>query len=63
MNAAVIRSRERWALQHQFCADEPRISSIDQARYVLAVHAGHGPTCMQTLAAGAYITGLDEELA
>lgn len=39
-----------WNERHRFCADTPPpITGLDEARYVLSVHAGHG--CNQYFAA------------
>ena len=48
MNPKVI---DRWRCIHRFCNDETPFASLDEARYVLAQHAGHGPTCLQFLGA------------
>jgi hypothetical protein len=43
---------DRWRSIHQNCADTPGpITSLEQARYVLTLHAGHGGGCRQYLAA------------
>jgi hypothetical protein len=49
---AIIADVDRWQLIHRYCADEPGpITSLDEARYVLSQHAGHGADCLQYLAA------------
>jgi hypothetical protein len=57
VNPGLAFSRERWRVQHLHCLDESAPSSLDEARYVLASHSGHGPTCLQYLAADAYSHG------
>jgi hypothetical protein len=49
MRAADI---DRWRNMHRFCNDEPgEIVGLDEARFVLNEHGGHGPTCRQFLCA------------
>ncbi|MFG1794104.1 hypothetical protein [Nocardia sp. NPDC049149] len=59
MNATVFK-RERWRVQHLHCRDESAPGSLDEAHYVLSTHAGHGPACLQYLAAAAYASEGDE---
>jgi hypothetical protein len=40
-----------WRDRHRYCADTPSLDSLDEARYILGEHAGHGPGCSQFLAA------------
>ncbi|QIS21101.1 hypothetical protein [Nocardia terpenica] len=49
MNTATV---DLWRLRHQFCEDEPPpITDLNEARFVLGEHAGHGPDCLQYFAA------------
>lgn len=52
--AALAQSRELWRAKHMFCTDETPPGSITEARYVIDVHAAHGPNCLQYWAAIAY---------
>lgn len=45
-----------WQSRHSDCSTDTAPTSHASARYVLTSHAGHGPTCLQTLAAGAYLS-------
>ncbi|UGT69871.1 hypothetical protein LTT66_06750 [Nocardia gipuzkoensis] len=55
---------EQWRYFHRNCFVEGAFRSLDQARFVLNTHSGHGPSCLQYLAASAYSSGLaDEALA
>lgn len=43
---------QRWDAIHRFCTDDPgMIGSLEEARRVLTIHAGHGTGCLQYLAA------------
>lgn len=44
---------DRWLAQSQDCAADPGELPLEQAHYVLGLHAGHGPTCRQYFAASA----------
>jgi hypothetical protein len=45
-------ARELWTGRHRFCNDDPGpIATLDEARFVLTSHAGHGPDCLQYHAA------------
>jgi hypothetical protein len=46
-----------WRIQHRDCTADVPPTSLEQARFVLGDHAGHGPRCLQCLAAAAYIFG------
>ncbi|ATL70343.1 hypothetical protein IU500_08740 [Nocardia terpenica] len=46
--------RDRWLIDSRDCSHEPSDLDYDRARFILAVHAGHGPACRQYLAAAAY---------
>jgi hypothetical protein len=43
--------KDIWNLRHQYCEDEVPIDDLDEARFVLTVHAGHGSHCRQYLTA------------
>lgn len=52
MSPSTAHQREQWDIIHRFCDDCPTpIASLEEARRVLTVHAGHGPGCQQYLAA------------
>lgn len=57
MNVGVAFARELWRVKHLHCRDESAPSSIAEARYILSTHSGHGPACLQYLAADAYSHG------
>ncbi|AHH20746.1 hypothetical protein NONO_c59700 [Nocardia nova SH22a] len=40
-----------WRERHRFCGDTPSDMSLDEARFILNEHSGHGPACSQFLAA------------
>jgi hypothetical protein len=43
---------DRWRNIHQPCTDDPGpINDLDEARFVLGEHAGHGGRCLQYLGA------------
>jgi hypothetical protein len=47
-----IKIRDLWRQRHRFCADSPEeIVDLDEARFVLGDHAGHGGSCLQFQAA------------
>ncbi|MCM6775843.1 hypothetical protein NDR87_17625 [Nocardia sp. CDC159] len=46
-------ARDPWLAGSRDCAHEPADLSYDHARFILAVHAGHGGGCRQYLAAAA----------
>lgn len=49
---ATIAQAQIWDNLHRFCTDDPgEIKSLDEARYILTRHSGHGPECLQYLAA------------
>ncbi|MGO4615325.1 hypothetical protein AB4305_12725 [Nocardia sp. 2YAB30] len=52
-----LADAEQWRHFHRSCYAETPIRSLDQARFVTNVHAGHGHTCLQYFAATAYIMG------
>ncbi|RDI68573.1 hypothetical protein [Nocardia pseudobrasiliensis] len=54
MDAPPPDVRDLWLAGSRNCASEPSDLSFDRARFILAVHAGHGGGCRQYLAAAAY---------
>jgi hypothetical protein len=52
-----LADAEQWRHTHRRCADEGPYRSLEQARFVAAIHSGHGGTCHQYLAAHAYSLG------
>ncbi|MBH0780943.1 hypothetical protein [Nocardia bovistercoris] len=46
--------RELWLVQSRDCAQEPLALDDEHARFLRAVHAGHGAHCRQYLAAVAH---------
>lgn len=46
--------RELWLVQSRDCAQEPLGLDYDRARFIRAVHGGHGASCRQYLAASAF---------
>jgi hypothetical protein len=46
--------RELLLIQSRDCSQEPLGLTYDRARFLCAVHAGHGASCRQYLAASAF---------
>ncbi|MBF6327299.1 hypothetical protein [Nocardia transvalensis] len=46
--------RDLWLMGSRNCSHEPADLTDDRARFILAIHAGHGSGCRQYLAAAAY---------
>jgi hypothetical protein len=46
--------RELWLVQSRDCTQEPLGLTYDRARFLRAVHAGHGASCRQYLTASAF---------
>jgi len=42
--------------RHSNCHADTPPNTYDAARYIATTHAGHGPRCLQALAAGAYLS-------
>lgn len=57
MDAPAPDIRELWLVQSRDCAGEPPDLDAARARFLLAVHAGHGSGCRQFLAAAAFAYG------
>jgi hypothetical protein len=55
-----VLDRNPWAIQHADCTIEPYLMSLEQARFILTTHVGHGGTCMEYLAAMACSFGQQE---
>ncbi|MGY2007642.1 hypothetical protein ACW9HJ_09880 [Nocardia gipuzkoensis] len=51
--------RELWLIQSRDCTQEPLGLTYERARFLCAVHGGHGATCHQYLAASAFCSGQD----
>ncbi|WP_280489978.1 hypothetical protein [Nocardia carnea] len=47
--------REEWNRRHADCAADAGFGVLDEAFHVRTVHGRHGPECLQSLAADAYI--------
>jgi hypothetical protein len=54
MHAPTADTRDLWLMESRDCHHEPADLTYDRARFILAVHAGHGGGCRQYLAASAY---------
>lgn len=52
-----LADAEQWRHFHRNCRQDGTFRSLDQAQFVTNVHGGHGPSCLQYLAATAYIMG------
>lgn len=52
-----LADAEQWRHFHRSCFAEVGFRSLEQARFVANIHSGHGPTCLQYLAAAAYSFG------
>lgn len=49
--------RDLWNRRHSDCTGESEFGELDEALYVRAAHGGHGPQCLQSLGADAYLGG------
>jgi hypothetical protein len=47
----LTRDYDLWRALHRDCAADPGPPTVDQARFVLTLHAGHGGHCHQYLGA------------
>lgn len=47
-------TRELWLIQSRDCSQEPLGLDFDRARFIVAVHGGHGAGCRQYLSASAF---------
>ncbi|MBY8862617.1 hypothetical protein K7711_39530 [Nocardia sp. CA2R105] len=54
MNTPSSGTRDMWLMNSRDCSHEPVDLTDELARFILAVHAGHGGGCRQYLAASAY---------
>jgi hypothetical protein len=52
-----LADAEMWRHLHRKCWQDSEFRSLDQAQFVINVHGGHGPSCLQWLAASAYSFG------
>lgn len=58
----VVAAREVSLCAHTDCAADPAtFTDSDTALHVYRVHAGHGPQCLQGLAAVAYLSASDDD--
>ncbi|WP_328397915.1 hypothetical protein [Nocardia sp. NBC_00416] len=47
-----------WTRRHADCASsDTEFASLGEAMFVRTAHSGHGPQCLQSLSADAYIGG------
>ncbi|MGO4614129.1 hypothetical protein AB4305_17175 [Nocardia sp. 2YAB30] len=59
-----LADAEQWRHFHSKCWQDGFFRSFDHARFVLDIHSGHGPSCLQYLSASAYIShGIDHEVS
>lgn len=49
--------RDLWSSRHHDCASETGFGSLTEAMFVRTAHGGHGPHCLQSLSAVAYLGG------
>ncbi|WP_040793732.1 hypothetical protein [Nocardia paucivorans] len=47
--------------RHIDCTRETDFDSLDEAMFVRTVHGGHGPYCLQSLSAVAYLGGHSDD--
>ncbi|MFJ4653821.1 hypothetical protein ACIP5Y_21350 [Nocardia sp. NPDC088792] len=45
------RLKDLWGHRHRYCHDASLPMGLDEARFVLTAHAGHGHECLQFAAA------------
>ncbi|WP_327110027.1 hypothetical protein OHB12_19525 [Nocardia sp. NBC_01730] len=60
-SAGVPSFADEWRTMHADCAAETPPTSLEEARFVLDLHASDGPRCLQYLVAAAYSFGYDDE--
>ncbi|MBL1079847.1 hypothetical protein JK358_36155 [Nocardia sp. 2] len=53
--AVSFETADLWLAQYRDCGCEPLCLTMEKARFVLAVHAGHGPACREYLGASAFV--------
>lgn len=54
--------RDLWTIQHGDCTSgETSFDSLGEAIFVRTAHAGHGPWCLQSLSAVAYLGGHNDD--
>ncbi len=51
------QDRDRWSRRHADCASDAEFASLGEAMFVRTAHGGHGPECLQSLSADAYLGG------
>ncbi len=49
--------RDLWISRHDDCTSETDFGSLAEAMFVRTTHGGHGPQCLQSLSAVAYLGG------
>lgn len=50
--------RDLWGSRYGNCSAEPDLEiDRERAQFIRSIHAGHGPTCRQYLAASAFLFG------
>lgn len=47
--------------RHANCTTDPSLDSLDEALLVYTLHRTHEPSCLQYLAASAYLGGLNRD--
>ncbi|MGO4613767.1 hypothetical protein AB4305_05555 [Nocardia sp. 2YAB30] len=52
-----LADAEQWHHFHRNCYADGEFRTLAQAQFVVNVHSGHGPSCLQYLSATAYILG------
>ncbi|MEV6323090.1 hypothetical protein AB0M45_18110 [Nocardia sp. NPDC051787] len=52
-----LADAEMWRHFHRHCHYDGAFRSFNEAEFVVNVHGGHGPSCLQYLSASAYICG------
>ncbi|MGO4649193.1 hypothetical protein AB4305_30260 [Nocardia sp. 2YAB30] len=52
-----LADAEQWRHFHRNCYADPTFRSLEQAQFVINIHAGHGHMCVQYVGAMAYIMG------
>lgn len=55
-----LADADQWRHTHRRCSGEGPFRSLEQARFVSNIHSGHGPACLQYLAAHAYSLGSED---
>ncbi|MFD4407875.1 hypothetical protein ACFWPH_34465 [Nocardia sp. NPDC058499] len=53
--------RDLWTTRHRDCESEAGFDSLGEAIFVRTAHGGHGPECLQSLSAVAYLGGHNDD--